>query len=490
VRNVTIENVHCRNADGDGIRLQGAGKFGEGADVSDVTIVSCRSTGHGRNGLSVQRCVRQVRILNLYTEENENAGIDLEPTGGPEDHPPRELTIMYCTLADENASTRMSLSGLANVDPPRQHTRSVVAFNHVHGKVGGVDLGDCLFAFNVVEHGTTDGVGNTEPVLQLRGLLKGVTVADNILIRPATAPPGKIVAIEGQGGSFPDGVDVIDNQLIQHTHGQEGDAFIASVRNAKNLRFSRNALISRYAGLTCTADHATDELTIVGHRLATERGPCRLLNEGGALPAGLAAETNYFVIAVDADTVKLATSVDDARAGNAVAFSDNGTGTHRLDVQITAALSVVTTARDAAEIDLSDNRVIGDAGGCGLVSGFAIGGTHGFNIESLTMRGNRFYGCSARYTLSLSGGATFPTPPIIAFTGGGSFAADIRGLSSVGPVQIGGSAGGVVCLMGNGDPEGVVTARVGSTYQRADGTAGACFYVKQSGLSNTGWAAV
>jgi hypothetical protein len=44
--------------------------------------------------------------------------------------------------------------------------------------------------------------------------------------------------------------------------------------------------------------------------------------------------------------------------------------------------------------------------------------------------------------------------------------------------------------MGNGDPEDVVTARVGSTYQRADGPAGECFYVKQSGSSNTGWAAV
>jgi hypothetical protein len=384
----------------------------------------------------------------------------------------------------------MSLSGLASVQPPRQHARSVVAFNHVRGKVGGVDLGDCLFAFNIIEHGSTEADGNSEPVLQLRGLLTGVTIADNILIRPAGSAPGKVIAIEGQGGFFPDGVDIIDNQLVQHTHGQAGDAFIASVRNAKNFRFSRNALISRYAGLTCTADHTTDQLTIAAHGLATERGPCRLLTDGGAPPTALTAETDYFVIAVDADTVKLAASVDDARAGVAVAFSDNGTGTHRLDVQITAALSFLTTARDVAEIDLSDNRVIGDAGGCALVAGFAIGGTRGFDIDSLAMRGNRFYGCDNRYTLSLSGGARFPTHPVIAFTGGRSFAVDIGGLSSVGAVQIGGNADGVVCLVGNGDPEGVVAARVGSTYQRADGTDGECFYVKQSGSSNTGWVAI
>jgi parallel beta-helix repeat protein len=40
---------------------------------------------------------------------------------------------------------------------------------------------------------------------------------------------------------------------------------------------------------------------------------------------------------------------------------------------------------------------------------------------------------------------------------------------------------------GNGSPEGVVTAPVGSTYRRADGGAGTCFYVKESGVGATGW---
>lgn len=41
---------------------------------------------------------------------------------------------------------------------------------------------------------------------------------------------------------------------------------------------------------------------------------------------------------------------------------------------------------------------------------------------------------------------------------------------------------------GSGSPEGVVTAPVGSTYQRDDGGAGTSFYVKESGTGNTGWA--
>lgn len=40
---------------------------------------------------------------------------------------------------------------------------------------------------------------------------------------------------------------------------------------------------------------------------------------------------------------------------------------------------------------------------------------------------------------------------------------------------------------GAGSPEGVVTAPVGSIYSRTDGGAGTSFYVKQSGVGNTGW---
>lgn len=49
--------------------------------------------------------------------------------------------------------------------------------------------------------------------------------------------------------------------------------------------------------------------------------------------------------------------------------------------------------------------------------------------------------------------------------------------------------GGVKWAVGDGSPEGVVTAPVGSFYSRRDGGAGTSFYVKQSGAANTGWAA-
>lgn len=45
-----------------------------------------------------------------------------------------------------------------------------------------------------------------------------------------------------------------------------------------------------------------------------------------------------------------------------------------------------------------------------------------------------------------------------------------------------------VC-QGAGTPEGAVTAPIGSIFMRSDGGAGTSFYVKESGIGNTGWIA-
>ena len=52
-----------------------------------------------------------------------------------------------------------------------------------------------------------------------------------------------------------------------------------------------------------------------------------------------------------------------------------------------------------------------------------------------------------------------------------------------------GPGSAVIIQGGNGDPEGVVTASVGSLWLRANGAAGTTFYVKESGTGNTGWVA-
>lgn len=50
-------------------------------------------------------------------------------------------------------------------------------------------------------------------------------------------------------------------------------------------------------------------------------------------------------------------------------------------------------------------------------------------------------------------------------------------------------ASGLRITSGSGDPEGVVSGKVGSMYLRADGGVGSTLYVKESGAGSTGWVA-
>lgn len=59
-------------------------------------------------------------------------------------------------------------------------------------------------------------------------------------------------------------------------------------------------------------DKGEDTITITDHEYATGDGPLRLSNSGGGLPTGLAADTDYWVVVVDEDTIKLAASPSDA----------------------------------------------------------------------------------------------------------------------------------------------------------------------------------
>lgn len=49
---------------------------------------------------------------------------------------------------------------------------------------------------------------------------------------------------------------------------------------------------------------------------------------------------------------------------------------------------------------------------------------------------------------------------------------------------------GVIDTSGTGSPESVVTASVGSTYRQTDGSSGTTLWIKESGISDTGWVSV
>jgi hypothetical protein len=60
----------------------------------------------------------------------------------------------------------------------------------------------------------------------------------------------------------------------------------------------------------------------------------RFTNSGGALPTGLSAATDYWLIRVSATTARVATTFTNAIAGTAIAFTDAGTGTHTVTMRL------------------------------------------------------------------------------------------------------------------------------------------------------------
>jgi hypothetical protein len=96
-------------------------------------------------------------------------------------------------------------------------------------------------------------------------------------------------------------------------------------------------------------DAATDEIEVdpevtyvTGDRVKLEA------RAGGALPGGLTENTVYYVIAVDDNTIKLATSSANAQAETAIDLTSQGTGYFRLRVAAT------TTIINATVIDLPE----------------------------------------------------------------------------------------------------------------------------------------
>jgi hypothetical protein len=94
---------------------------------------------------------------------------------------------------------------------------------------------------------------------------------------------------------------------------------------------------------TFTADAGTDLLTVATQYYTGQK--CRV-STTTTLPDPLAAATDYWIIAVSATTIKLATSLANAIAGTAIDLTDAGTGTHTLEL-----LSVVGTVYQQTTID-------------------------------------------------------------------------------------------------------------------------------------------
>lgn len=115
------------------------------------------------------------------------------------------------------------------------------------------------------------------------------------------------------------------------------------------------------AAAAFAADDETDVCTAEAHGMAT--GLKVRVSTDGVLPTGLAAATDYFVIAVDEDTFQLATSRANALAGTEIDLEDAGTGTHTITPTALAGgtIKLQKTVDGTNWVDVHDDEVTGGA---------------------------------------------------------------------------------------------------------------------------------
>lgn len=106
---------------------------------------------------------------------------------------------------------------------------------------------------------------------------------------------------------------------------------------ATGYAISSSVAVTTPSGKTFTAA-VTDICTATAHGFKT--GLKGQTSTTTTLPSGLSAATDYFVIVIDANTFKLATSLSNAQAGTAIDITSTGTGTHTFTATALAGASV------------------------------------------------------------------------------------------------------------------------------------------------------
>ena len=131
------------------------------------------------------------------------------------------------------------------------------------------------------------------------------------------------------------------------------NAFTVAIANVSNpLTFT---------AMTFTAANATEIFTSAAHGLLTGDGPVQLTNSGGALPSGLSAATDYYVIKIDANTFYLATTRSNAYAGTNLLIAGDGTGTHTLSAVAATTRPLIVASWSTDSDEAGTNTLVADA---------------------------------------------------------------------------------------------------------------------------------
>jgi microcystin-dependent protein len=142
-------------------------------------------------------------------------------------------------------------------------------------------------------------------------------------------------AVEPVGFLYCDGRPVSRttyNELFNKVGVAYGSGDGSTTFNLPDLRgqFLRGGVdFQSYTFLPANVDIGTENITITGHKFRHTGFKVRFTTTG-ALPTGLSAGTDYYVIYVNDNTIKVASTLANAKAGTAINITGQGTGTHTI----------------------------------------------------------------------------------------------------------------------------------------------------------------
>lgn len=104
-----------------------------------------------------------------------------------------------------------------------------------------------------------------------------------------------------------------------------GNIADGAVKNKNDSGAGTVTVANTTQGVNSAFNVTTNVITIATHGYTTGLKGQVSIDGGGTLPDGLSASTDYFVIAVDANSFQLATSLENAVSGTAIDIVDQGT---------------------------------------------------------------------------------------------------------------------------------------------------------------------
>jgi len=324
--------------------------YGEENPEQPVDSVAYSNTSH-RNTLFVKRINANDAVLmaprynwtlgtvyaqydDLYGQTNANGRL-IAPDGGASSLSTArfyvitdEYNVYKCISNGKRGDASSDLPSASTVKPTGTDTNAFeTSDGYIWKFMYRVEAGDVTKFLTPTHIPVRKMSGFGEPQYDVNGFVDRIDVTLGGL-GYSSAP---YVRIQGDGKSAPD-------VIIDSTTGQDAEAFATCATNGANQDIVSQIVVTNGGSGYRSANSktfdgsstdgisiTTDEISITGHGF-TNLDLVKYSNGGGNSIGGLTHNRSYYVIRVDANTIKLATSYDDADTEVAIEFTSFGLG--------------------------------------------------------------------------------------------------------------------------------------------------------------------